>query len=88
MFRRDPKTPIIPTDPNYPNYQLSPFDVEQMRTIPIDTSGIYSLVPQLETYRSEIATHVRQALASPETVSNPLTVFCPGFTVSLPVGAT
>ena len=61
-----------------------PFDVDQVRTISIDTSGIYSLVPQLETYRSEIATHVRQALANPEAVSNPLTVFCPAFKVSLP----
>ncbi len=64
-----------------------PFDVDQVRTITIDTSGIYALVPQLETYRSEISTHVRQALANPEAVSNPLTVFCPGFKVSLPVSA-
>ncbi len=64
-----------------------PFDVDQVRTISIDTSGIYSLVPQLDTYRSEIATHVRQALANPEGVSNPLTVFCPAFKVSLPTVA-
>jgi hypothetical protein len=61
-----------------------PFDVDQVRTIPIDTLGIYALVPQLETYRSEIATQVRQSLANPENVSNPLTVFCPGFQVCLP----
>jgi hypothetical protein len=61
-----------------------PFDVDQVRTIQIDNSGIYALIPKLETYRSEIATHVRQALASSENVINPLTLFCPGFEVSLP----
>ena len=38
-------------------------------TIEIDTTDIYSLVPKLETYRSEIATHVRQALTNPEKAS-------------------
>jgi hypothetical protein len=33
-----------------------PFDVNQMRTVVIDTTDIYALVPKLETYRSEIAT--------------------------------
>ncbi|HUC02036.1 MAG TPA: hypothetical protein VMA75_03975 [Candidatus Paceibacterota bacterium] len=61
-----------------------PFDVDQVRTIEIDTTDIYSLVPKLETYRSEIATHVRQALANPDSVSNPLTVFSPGFQVIFP----
>jgi len=61
-----------------------PFDVNQARAITIDTSDIYSLVPQLETFRSQIATFVRQALADASSVSNPLTVFCPGFKVTLP----
>jgi hypothetical protein len=61
-----------------------PFDVNQIRTIPIDNTDIYTLVPRLETYKSEVATYVRQALANPEGVSNPLTVFCPGFQISLP----
>ncbi len=61
-----------------------PFDVNQIRTIPIDNTDIYTLVPRLETYKSEVATYVRQALANPDSVSNPLTVFCPGFRVSLP----
>jgi hypothetical protein len=60
-----------------------PFDVDQVRTVQIDTEGIYTLVPRLETYRSEIAIHVRQALSNAESVSNPLTVFCPGLTVSM-----
>jgi len=61
-----------------------PFDVNQIRTIPIDNTDIYTLVPRLETYKSEVATYVRQALANPDSVSNPLTVFCPGFQISLP----
>jgi hypothetical protein len=32
-----------------------PFDLSQTRTIRIDTTDIYSLVPRLDTYRSEIA---------------------------------
>jgi hypothetical protein len=61
-----------------------PFDVNQIRTIPIDNTDIYTLVPRLETYKSEVATYVRQALANPDSVSNPLTVFCPGFQICPP----
>lgn len=61
-----------------------PFDVNQARAITIDTTNIYTLVPQLETFRSQIATFVRQALADSSVASNPLTVFCPDFRVSLP----
>jgi hypothetical protein len=61
-----------------------PFDVNQARTIPIDNTDIYTLVPRLETYKSEVATYVRQALMNPDSVSNPLTVFCPGLQISLP----
>ncbi len=55
-----------------------PFDVNQVRTIIIDTSDIYSLVPRLETYRSEIAAQVRAAL-SESSAANPMTVFFPNF---------
>jgi hypothetical protein len=54
-----------------------PFDVEPMRTIKIDTSSIYTLVPQLDTYRAAIAAQVRQALESPDSVDNPVTAFLP-----------
>lgn len=54
-----------------------PFDVNQVRTIVIDTSDIYSLVPKLETYRSEIASHVRAVLAGDQPASNPISVFFP-----------
>jgi hypothetical protein len=61
-----------------------PFDLDQFRTIQIDTSSIYTLVPSLETYKSEIANQVRRALANPESVDNPITVFCPELKVSIP----
>ena len=50
-----------------------PFDLQQFRTISIDTTNIYSLVPKLETYKSEIATQIRSALENPDSVDNPLT---------------
>ncbi len=54
-----------------------PFDLNQMRTIKIDTTDIYSLVPKIDTYRSEIASQVRRALDDPDTVDNPITTFYP-----------
>jgi hypothetical protein len=56
-----------------------PFDLDQFRTIKIDTTDIYSLVPQIETHRSEIANQVRRALEGTTMVENPLTVFYPNF---------
>lgn len=56
-----------------------PFDINQVNTIVIDTSDIYTLVPQIETHRSEIATLAREALRDPDHVSNPITVFYPQF---------
>ena len=56
-----------------------PFDLEQFRTIQVDTSSIYTLVPQLETYRAEIASHIRRALGDGSDVENPLTAFYPAF---------
>lgn len=59
-----------------------PFDLDQVRTVQIDTTNIYTLVPQLQTYKSEIANQVRRALENPDAVDNPLTVFYPGLEVS------
>lgn len=53
-----------------------PFDVGQVRTVIIDDSDIYSLIPNLETYRSEIATQAKGALDGQS--SNPISVFFPG----------
>ncbi len=62
-----------------------PFDLEQFRTIRIDTATIYTLVPQLETYKSEIANQVRRVLGDPDAVDNPLSTFFPGLAVSIPI---
>jgi hypothetical protein len=60
-----------------------PFDVNQVRTVRIDTSDIYTLVPKIETYRAEIASHARRALEDPDSVDNPITTFYPDFKVTL-----
>ncbi len=54
-----------------------PFDVNQTRTIVLDTTDIYSLVPRIETYKSQIASQARQALTDPDAVDNPVTVVFP-----------
>jgi len=58
-----------------------PFDLSQIRTIKIDTSDIYTLVPRLELYRAEIASQVRRALDDPDSVDNPITTFYPDWRV-------
>jgi hypothetical protein len=60
-----------------------PFDVNQIRTVVIDTTDIYSLVPRIDSYRSEIANQVRRALDDPDSVDNPITIFHPAFKVQL-----
>ncbi len=52
-----------------------PFDVNQIRTITVDTSSIYKMVPQLEAYRSQLAAQVRQALDNPESVDSPISMY-------------
>ena len=60
-----------------------PFDVNQMRTIPIDTTDIYTLVPQLQSYIAQVASQVRRALQDPDAADNPLSTFYPNFRVQL-----
>lgn len=54
-----------------------PFDVSQVRTIAVDTSSIYKMVPQLEAYRSQLAAQVRRALEDPDSVDSPITIYLP-----------
>lgn len=61
-----------------------PFDVQQARTIDIDNTDIYSLIPKLDTIKAKIATQVRSALENPESVDNPIRLFCPGLKVTIP----
>ena len=56
-----------------------PFDVNQSRCIVVDTTDIYTLIPKLQVYKSEIATQARKALDDPEHCGNPVTVFYPDF---------
>lgn len=59
-----------------------PFDIHQMRTIVIDNTDIYALVPKIETYRSEIANQARRALEEGAEVDTPLSIYFPDFKVS------
>jgi hypothetical protein len=60
-----------------------PFDLNQIRTIRIDTSDIYTLVPRIDTYRAEIGNQVRRALEDPDSVDNPVTTYFPDLKVQL-----
>jgi hypothetical protein len=59
-----------------------PFDLDQFRTIQIDTASIFTMVPNLQSYKAEIATQVRMALKDPDSVDNPLSTFCPSLKVT------
>jgi len=48
-----------------------PFDVNQTRTIVVDTSDLYSFVPKIDTYKAEISSHIRRALEDPASADNP-----------------
>lgn len=54
-----------------------PFDLEQFRTIQIDTASIYTMVPNLQVYKAEITTQVRTALKDPDSADNPVTTYHP-----------
>lgn len=54
-----------------------PFDISQFRTLILDCSDIYSLVPMLATYKAEISTLARKAIEDSEALENPLTSVYP-----------
>lgn len=54
-----------------------PFDVGQFRTVTIDMTDIYSLVPQIDSYRAEIARQCRAAMEEEGPVESPLALFYP-----------
>ena len=58
-----------------------PFDINQMRTIVIDDTDIYTLLPKLEIYKSEIATQVRRALENEGAADNPITAYYPSLEI-------
>ncbi|WP_052113680.1 hypothetical protein [Actinotalea fermentans] len=56
-----------------------PFDVGQFRTVVIDMSSIYTLVPKLDLHRQEIARQCRAAMEDGEAAESPLSRFYPSF---------
>ncbi len=54
-----------------------PFDVNQMRTVTIDNRDIYTLLPNVEIYRSEIASQARRALDAGAEVDTPVSMYFP-----------
>lgn len=54
-----------------------PFDINQMRTITIDNRDIYTLLPNVELYRSEIASQARRALEAGQEVDTPVSMYFP-----------
>ncbi len=54
-----------------------PFDINQMRTVVIDTTDIFTLVPKIATYQSEISSQVRRALESPDSAETPISTYFP-----------
>lgn len=49
-----------------------PFDINDFRTIVIDDSDIYTLIPAIESYKTQITQQVRQMLDDPESIDNPI----------------
>lgn len=64
-----------------------PFDLKDFDTIPIDDSDIYTMIPKLEVYRSQIASQTRSVTQDDATSDNPILTYFPGIEVTLP-GAT
>ncbi len=60
-----------------------PFDLGNFRTITIDTADMYNLVALLDTYRSEIAQHVRQAIDAGRSENNPILTYHPNLKVQI-----
>ncbi len=59
-----------------------PFDLDQFRTIQLDTTDIFTMVPNLQTYKAEIATQARMALKDPDSTDNPVSTYYPNLRVT------
>jgi hypothetical protein len=55
-----------------------PFDINQMRTVVIDTTDIFTLVPKIASYQSEISSQIRRALENADSVETPISTYFPG----------
>jgi hypothetical protein len=54
-----------------------PFDLNQYRTIPIETRDPYTLLPKIQTYTAEVANQVRRALQDSDSGDNPISLYYP-----------
>ena len=54
-----------------------PFDLNQYRTIQIETQNAYTLYPKLQTYAAQVANQVRRALEDTESGDNPISLYYP-----------
>ncbi|MCA0322265.1 MAG: hypothetical protein LCH60_06765 [Actinobacteria bacterium] len=61
-----------------------PFDVGQFRTVVIDMTDIYTLVPALDLHRQEISRQCRAALEDGDGAESPISRFYPNFWEYLP----
>jgi len=60
-----------------------PFDLSHYRTIVIDTTDIYSLVPKLDFYKNEVAVQVEEVLKDPDSVDNPIINVFPNLKIKI-----
>jgi hypothetical protein len=59
-----------------------PFDIDQYRTIKINTKDLYGFLPKLQTYTSEIANQVRGALKDADAVDSPISMYYPSLKIT------
>ena len=52
-----------------------PFDIGNFRTITLDLTDIYSFVPQMETYKSQISSQLRSLLEANGEADNPISSY-------------
>lgn len=52
-----------------------PFDINDFRTIVIDDSSIYTLIPALESYKNQIEQQIRQMLDAPASIESPILAY-------------
>ena len=55
-----------------------PFDINQMRTVVIDTTDIFTPVPKITSYQPEISSQIRRALENADSVETPISTYFPG----------
>jgi len=52
-----------------------------MRTVVIDTTDIFTLVPKIATYQTEISSQIRRALDNSDAVETPISTYFPALRV-------